>query len=242
MHPVCVAKLHMWHMQQITFPFLALSFKLTFSIGRFCPFDKPLWYIVSPVSHGSLLTLSCLCLHCVHSSDLWPLCLCLQITSEVHLFSHTKGKRHQQAVRDSSSIQGRELSDEEVVRITYTLCKKTKRHCGWLLWRGHYYCLCIPLYTATALLLALCDYKWALKCTQSGFSASAEGWHHPLVSRLFLSWSAFPWEGSSLMQGNLSGCNMRLAFQQCSLWGWQLLVLYAAPLAAPSFKAFFSGK
>ncbi|XP_068170027.1 S phase cyclin A-associated protein in the endoplasmic reticulum isoform X2 [Antennarius striatus] len=36
------------------------------------------------------------------------------ITSEVHLFSHTKAKRHQQAVRDSSSIQGRELSDEEV--------------------------------------------------------------------------------------------------------------------------------
>lgn len=34
---------------------------------------------------------------------------------------HTKGKRHQQAVRDSSSIQGRELSDEEVVRITHTL-------------------------------------------------------------------------------------------------------------------------
>uniref|UniRef100_A0A3Q1FKT9 S-phase cyclin A-associated protein in the ER n=1 Tax=Acanthochromis polyacanthus TaxID=80966 RepID=A0A3Q1FKT9_9TELE len=43
------------------------------------------------------------------------------ITSEVHLFSHTKGKRHQQAVRDSSSIQGRELSDEEVVCITHTL-------------------------------------------------------------------------------------------------------------------------
>uniref|UniRef100_A0A673CP16 U1-type domain-containing protein n=1 Tax=Sphaeramia orbicularis TaxID=375764 RepID=A0A673CP16_9TELE len=41
---------------------------------------------------------------------------CVVITSEVHLFSHTKGKRHQQAVRDSSSIQGRELSDEEVVR------------------------------------------------------------------------------------------------------------------------------
>lgn len=38
----------------------------------------------------------------------------------MHLFSHTKGKRHQQAVRDSSSIQGRELSDEEVVRITVT--------------------------------------------------------------------------------------------------------------------------
>lgn len=211
---------------------------MTFSISRFCPFDKPLWYIVSPVSHGSLLTLSCLCLHCVHSSDLWPLCFCLQITSEVHLFSHTKGKRHQQAVRDSSSIQGRELSDEEVVRIAHTYpvrnkhplilskntvllqhvsCKKTKRHCDCLLWHGHYYCLCIPLYTAMALLLALCQYKWALKCTQLGFSASAEGWHHPLVSRLFLSWSAFPWEGSSLMQGNLSGCNMRLAFQQCSL-------------------------
>ncbi len=41
----------------------------------------------------------------------------LQITSEVHLFSHIKGKRHQQAVRDSSSIQGRELSDEEVVSL-----------------------------------------------------------------------------------------------------------------------------
>ena len=38
-----------------------------------------------------------------------------QITSEVHLFSHTKGVGHQQAVRDGSSIQGRELSDEEVV-------------------------------------------------------------------------------------------------------------------------------
>ncbi|XP_071388250.1 S phase cyclin A-associated protein in the endoplasmic reticulum isoform X2 [Centroberyx affinis] len=40
------------------------------------------------------------------------------ITSEVHLFSHTKGKRHQQAVRDSSSIQGRELSDEEVEHLS----------------------------------------------------------------------------------------------------------------------------
>ncbi|XP_044047992.1 S phase cyclin A-associated protein in the endoplasmic reticulum isoform X4 [Siniperca chuatsi] len=40
------------------------------------------------------------------------------ITSEVHLFSHTRGKRHQQAVRDSSSIQGRELSDEEVEHLS----------------------------------------------------------------------------------------------------------------------------
>ncbi|XP_041795437.1 S phase cyclin A-associated protein in the endoplasmic reticulum [Chelmon rostratus] len=40
------------------------------------------------------------------------------ITSEVHLFSHTKGKRHQQTVRDSSSIQGRELSDEEVEHLS----------------------------------------------------------------------------------------------------------------------------
>ncbi|XP_058500573.1 S phase cyclin A-associated protein in the endoplasmic reticulum isoform X1 [Solea solea] len=40
------------------------------------------------------------------------------ITSEVHLFSHIKGKRHQQAVRDSSSIQGRELSDEEVEHLS----------------------------------------------------------------------------------------------------------------------------
>ncbi|XP_078113091.1 S phase cyclin A-associated protein in the endoplasmic reticulum isoform X3 [Sander vitreus] len=43
---------------------------------------------------------------------------CIMITSEVHLFSHTKGKRHQQAVRDSSSIQGRELSDEEVEHLS----------------------------------------------------------------------------------------------------------------------------
>ncbi|XP_016342245.1 S phase cyclin A-associated protein in the endoplasmic reticulum-like isoform X3 [Sinocyclocheilus anshuiensis] len=40
------------------------------------------------------------------------------ITSEVHLFSHIKGKRHQQAVRDSSSIQGRELSDDEVEHLS----------------------------------------------------------------------------------------------------------------------------
>ncbi|XP_015199092.2 S phase cyclin A-associated protein in the endoplasmic reticulum isoform X1 [Lepisosteus oculatus] len=40
------------------------------------------------------------------------------ITSEVHLFSHIKGKKHQQAVRDSSSIQGRELSDEEVEHLS----------------------------------------------------------------------------------------------------------------------------
>ncbi|RXN26183.1 S phase cyclin A-associated in the endoplasmic reticulum-like isoform X1 [Labeo rohita] len=42
----------------------------------------------------------------------------MKITSEVHLFSHIKGKRHQQAVRDSSSIQGRELSDEEVEHLS----------------------------------------------------------------------------------------------------------------------------
>lgn len=41
--------------------------------------------------------------------------LSLQISSEVYLFSHIKGKKHQQAVRENSSIQGRELSDEEVV-------------------------------------------------------------------------------------------------------------------------------
>uniref|UniRef100_A0A8C9SFV4 S-phase cyclin A-associated protein in the ER n=1 Tax=Scleropages formosus TaxID=113540 RepID=A0A8C9SFV4_SCLFO len=40
------------------------------------------------------------------------------ITSEVHLFSHIKGKKHQQAVRESSSIQGRELSDEEVEHLS----------------------------------------------------------------------------------------------------------------------------
>ncbi|XP_051978575.1 S phase cyclin A-associated protein in the endoplasmic reticulum-like isoform X2 [Xyrauchen texanus] len=40
------------------------------------------------------------------------------ITSEVHLYSHIKGKRHQQAVRDSSSIQGRELSDDEVEHLS----------------------------------------------------------------------------------------------------------------------------
>ncbi|KAJ8248775.1 hypothetical protein GJAV_G00227600 [Gymnothorax javanicus] len=40
------------------------------------------------------------------------------ITSEVHLFSHIKGKGHQQAVREGSSIQGRELSDEEVEHLS----------------------------------------------------------------------------------------------------------------------------
>ncbi|TRY97360.1 hypothetical protein DNTS_033005 [Danionella cerebrum] len=42
----------------------------------------------------------------------------VEIGSEVHLFSHIKGRRHQQAVRDSSSIQGRELSDEEVEHLS----------------------------------------------------------------------------------------------------------------------------
>lgn len=84
------------------------------------------------------------------------------------------------------------ILSKNTVLLQLVPCKKTKRHRGCLLWRGHYYCLCIPLYTATAMPLALCECKWALKCTQLGFSASAEGWHHPLISRLFLSWSAFP--------------------------------------------------
>ncbi|KAF6079352.1 S-phase cyclin A associated protein in the ER [Phyllostomus discolor] len=40
------------------------------------------------------------------------------ISSEVYLFSHIKGRKHQQAVRESSSIQGRELSDEEVEHLS----------------------------------------------------------------------------------------------------------------------------
>ncbi|XP_012594819.1 S phase cyclin A-associated protein in the endoplasmic reticulum isoform X3 [Microcebus murinus] len=40
------------------------------------------------------------------------------ISSEVYLFSHIKGKKHQQAVRENSSIQGRELSDEEVEHLS----------------------------------------------------------------------------------------------------------------------------
>ncbi|XP_043933400.1 S phase cyclin A-associated protein in the endoplasmic reticulum [Protopterus annectens] len=42
----------------------------------------------------------------------------IQISSEVYLFSHIKGKKHQQAVRENSSIQGRELSDEEVEHLS----------------------------------------------------------------------------------------------------------------------------
>ncbi|XP_078541362.1 S phase cyclin A-associated protein in the endoplasmic reticulum [Lissotriton helveticus] len=42
----------------------------------------------------------------------------VMISSEVYLFSHIKGKRHQNAVRDNSSIQGRELSDEEVEHLS----------------------------------------------------------------------------------------------------------------------------
>ncbi|XP_073068330.1 S phase cyclin A-associated protein in the endoplasmic reticulum isoform X4 [Manis javanica] len=40
------------------------------------------------------------------------------ISSEVYLFSHIKGKKHQQTVRENSSIQGRELSDEEVEHLS----------------------------------------------------------------------------------------------------------------------------
>ncbi|KAJ8790244.1 hypothetical protein J1605_021321 [Eschrichtius robustus] len=47
------------------------------------------------------------------------------ISSEVYLFSHIKGKKHQQAVRENSSIQGRELSDEEVpMRLEHMLLNK----------------------------------------------------------------------------------------------------------------------
>ncbi|NXP47825.1 SCAPE protein, partial [Heliornis fulica] len=42
----------------------------------------------------------------------------ITISSEVYLFSHIKGKKHQQAVRENSSIQGRELSDEEVEHLS----------------------------------------------------------------------------------------------------------------------------
>ncbi|XP_063572067.1 S phase cyclin A-associated protein in the endoplasmic reticulum isoform X13 [Pongo abelii] len=40
------------------------------------------------------------------------------ISSEVYLFSHVKGRKHQQAVRENTSIQGRELSDEEVEHLS----------------------------------------------------------------------------------------------------------------------------
>ncbi|KAE8617039.1 hypothetical protein XENTR_v10008963 [Xenopus tropicalis] len=43
---------------------------------------------------------------------------CVTISSEVYLFSHIKGKKHQLAVRENSSIQGRELSDEEVEHLS----------------------------------------------------------------------------------------------------------------------------
>ncbi|XP_029431088.1 S phase cyclin A-associated protein in the endoplasmic reticulum isoform X2 [Rhinatrema bivittatum] len=42
----------------------------------------------------------------------------VMISSEVYLFSHIKGRKHQQAVRENSSIQGRELSDEEVEHLS----------------------------------------------------------------------------------------------------------------------------
>ncbi|XP_053320533.1 S phase cyclin A-associated protein in the endoplasmic reticulum isoform X2 [Spea bombifrons] len=40
------------------------------------------------------------------------------ISSDVYLFSHIKGRKHQLAVRENSSIQGRELSDEEVEHLS----------------------------------------------------------------------------------------------------------------------------
>nr|XP_033776687.1 S phase cyclin A-associated protein in the endoplasmic reticulum isoform X2 [Geotrypetes seraphini] len=42
----------------------------------------------------------------------------VMISSEVYHFSHIKGRKHQQAVRENSSIQGRELSDEEVEHLS----------------------------------------------------------------------------------------------------------------------------
>ncbi|XP_056428910.1 S phase cyclin A-associated protein in the endoplasmic reticulum isoform X2 [Hyla sarda] len=42
----------------------------------------------------------------------------VSISSEVYLFSHIKGKKHQLTVRENSSIQGRELSDEEVEHLS----------------------------------------------------------------------------------------------------------------------------
>ncbi|XP_075713760.1 S phase cyclin A-associated protein in the endoplasmic reticulum isoform X2 [Rhinoderma darwinii] len=42
----------------------------------------------------------------------------VMISSEVYLFSHIKGKKHQLTVRENSSIQGRELSDEEVEHLS----------------------------------------------------------------------------------------------------------------------------
>lgn len=133
------------------------------------PLTSPWGILFHMCPLGPMWTLSFLSVHCVHCSDLWPLCLCWQITSEVHLFSHTKGKRHQQAVRDSSSIQGRELSDEEVVRtpfapslsmsitrtqqeqtptapLLFMMRKKRKGHYTCLLWHGHYYCSRIPFH------------------------------------------------------------------------------------------------
>ncbi|KAM8974782.1 S phase cyclin A-associated protein in the endoplasmic reticulum isoform 1-T2 [Pelodytes ibericus] len=40
------------------------------------------------------------------------------ISSDVYLYSHIKGRKHQLAVRENSSIQGRELSDEEVEHLS----------------------------------------------------------------------------------------------------------------------------
>ncbi|CAH2273177.1 Hypothetical predicted protein [Pelobates cultripes] len=40
------------------------------------------------------------------------------ISSDVYLLSHIKGRKHQLAVRENSSIQGRELSDEEVEHLS----------------------------------------------------------------------------------------------------------------------------
>lgn len=189
-------------------PFLALRCKWCLLKSGSVPLTSPWGILLHMCPLGPMWTLSFLCLHCVHCSDLWPLCLCWQITSEVHLFSHTKGKRHQQAVRDSSSIQGRELSDEEVVRTPFapslsmsiTLTHNRNKHplppcCSWCVKRERdttlvFYDAVIiivhaTLFTTTALLEALFNCKWALKCTQLWFNASAEGWQHPLDSRLF---------------------------------------------------------
>lgn len=159
--------------------FLALSFKLTFSVLLTSP-----WGILfQPVSRGGLRWPFPASVSIVSTAVTSDHCVCVCRSPRRCTCSATPraGGTNRLCETVAASREGNSrmrkwcVSRTHPTRSKHVSCKKTKRRCGRLLWHGHYYCLCVPLYTASALLLALCDYKWALKCTQLGVSASAGG-------------------------------------------------------------------
>lgn len=211
---ICMTKLHvMRYMEQITFLFLILCIKRRFSRGSLR--DIPL---TSPCGISFHLCPTGLCwpfpasVSIVSPAMTSDHCVCVCRSPQRCTCSATPRARGTNrpceivaASRDGSSLMRkwcvshtpcREQTSTHPVKEYSCLCHvKRQRQSVCLLWRGHYYCLCIPLYTATAPLLALSDYKWGLKCTQLGFSASVVGVTSPpclqavfVMERLSIGW------------------------------------------------------